>query len=421
MVAAEATAACRFRVLLLGAGESGKSTVLKQLRIAYGRGYSIEERAALLPACVDNALASMRILIDLAEAADTAAAAGKVESAAAAAAASAAAAAAAASSRNFFANGCETVEGVRTVAMIAALPPTPRTSRLPAPPRAARRASGVRGTMSGAGALPAPPPWQSAAAQQAADRALIRTLPAGASVDAHCAAAMARLWRRDKGIAAACAEAGLADTGSAYFLDRIEELVRPGAVPSLDDVLRVRICTTGIIEEAFTVDGAELVVIDVGGQRCERRKWLQAFAGVTAVIFVAALNEYDKHLAEDATRNRISESVELYAEVANAPWFKDAAVLLFLNKADLFTAKLDAGVPLRSDDAAAPRFLDYRGTTTREALAYLSERFTEHDRRADAGERKPYVTTAVDTGAMRAVLDGVKDFVLARNIAEVDL
>ena len=38
---------------------------------------------------------------------------------------------------------------------------------------------------------------------------------------------------------------------------------------------------------------------DVGGQRTERRKWIHCFDDVTAIIFVAALNEYDMMLEED--------------------------------------------------------------------------------------------------------------------------
>lgn len=34
-------------------------------------------------------------------------------------------------------------------------------------------------------------------------------------------------------------------------------------------------------------------LFDVGGQRNERRKWIHLFEGVTAVIFCAAISEYD--------------------------------------------------------------------------------------------------------------------------------
>lgn len=46
-------------------------------------------------------------------------------------------------------------------------------------------------------------------------------------------------------------------------------------LPTDDDILRVRIRTTGIIEEKFDLPshGKVLKVCDVGGQRSERRKW----------------------------------------------------------------------------------------------------------------------------------------------------
>lgn len=75
--------------------------------------------------------------------------------------------------------------------------------------------------------------------------------------------------------------------------------------------------TTGIVETTFTLkrhrfrferkndrDEAKTLfplcrIVDVGGQRSERKKWIHCFEGVTAVIFVSALNEYDLVLAED--------------------------------------------------------------------------------------------------------------------------
>ena len=40
-------------------------------------------------------------------------------------------------------------------------------------------------------------------------------------------------------------------------------------------------------------------LIDVGGQRTERRKWIHCFEGVTAILFITALSCYDQALAED--------------------------------------------------------------------------------------------------------------------------
>ena len=35
-------------------------------------------------------------------------------------------------------------------------------------------------------------------------------------------------------------------------------------------------------------------MVDVGGQRSERRKWIHCFEGVKAIIFLTAINEYDQ-------------------------------------------------------------------------------------------------------------------------------
>jgi len=40
-------------------------------------------------------------------------------------------------------------------------------------------------------------------------------------------------------------------------------------------------------------------MFDVGGQRSERKKWIHCFEGVTAIIFIVAMSEYDLVLAED--------------------------------------------------------------------------------------------------------------------------
>ena len=40
-------------------------------------------------------------------------------------------------------------------------------------------------------------------------------------------------------------------------------------------------------------------IVDVGGARSERRKWIQCFNDVRAVLFVCALSGYDRTLFED--------------------------------------------------------------------------------------------------------------------------
>jgi guanine nucleotide-binding protein subunit alpha len=58
-------------------------------------------------------------------------------------------------------------------------------------------------------------------------------------------------------------------------------------------------------------------MFDVGGQRDERRKWIQCFNDVTAIIFVTACSSYNMVLREDPTQNRLRESLDLFKSIWN--------------------------------------------------------------------------------------------------------
>lgn len=46
-------------------------------------------------------------------------------------------------------------------------------------------------------------------------------------------------------------------------------------------------------------------IVDVGGQKSERRKWIHCFENVTSLIFLASLSEYDQVLEERETIVRL--------------------------------------------------------------------------------------------------------------------
>jgi len=76
-----------------------------------------------------------------------------------------------------------------------------------------------------------------------------------------------------------------------YLTNHIERLSETGFMPTEEDVLRCRARTTGICELEFIADDHKFRVVDVGGQRSERKKWIHVFEGVVAIIFCVALNE----------------------------------------------------------------------------------------------------------------------------------
>ena len=84
-----------------------------------------------------------------------------------------------------------------------------------------------------------------------------------------------------------------------YFFGEMGRILDANYVPHEQDVLRSRVQTTGIIETNFRVDKLIYRMVDVGGQRSERRKWIQCFDDVQAILFICALSGYDMTLFED--------------------------------------------------------------------------------------------------------------------------
>ncbi|KAK2087004.1 hypothetical protein P7K49_032911 [Saguinus oedipus] len=81
-------------------------------------------------------------------------------------------------------------------------------------------------------------------------------------------------------------------------------------------------------------------MVDVGGQRSERRKWIHCFENVTSIMFLVALSEYDQVLVESDNENRMEESKALFRTIITYPWFQNSSVILFLNKKDLLEDKI---------------------------------------------------------------------------------
>jgi len=129
-------------------------------------------------------------------------------------------------------------------------------------------------------------------------------------------------------------------SNAALLLNSVERIGAVEYIPTSEDILCSRVRTTGIVEAQFSIDESTYRVLDVGGQRSERRKWINFFEGISALLFVIALDEYDMVLFEDNTTNRMKESMFLFEEMCNSSIFEKTPVILFLNKKDLFEEKI---------------------------------------------------------------------------------
>uniref|UniRef100_A0A1I8HWJ6 Guanine nucleotide-binding protein G(O) subunit alpha n=1 Tax=Macrostomum lignano TaxID=282301 RepID=A0A1I8HWJ6_9PLAT len=227
--------------------------------------------------------------------------------------------------------------------------------------------------------------------------------------------AMKRLWA-DGGVQSCFQRSNeyqLNDSAK-YFLDDLDRIGSPGFAPNEQDILRTRVKTTGIVEIHFTFKNVNFKLFDVGGQRSERKKWMHCFEEVTAIIFCVAMSEYDQLLHEDESTNRMQESLKLFDSICNNKWFVRTSIILFLNKKDLFAAKI-----VRSPINIC--FPEYTGNQEyNEAAAYIQAQFDAKNKSINK-EVYCHQTCATDTGNIEFVFDSVTDVVIANNLRRCGL
>ncbi|KAJ5267334.1 guanine nucleotide binding protein alpha subunit [Penicillium angulare] len=228
--------------------------------------------------------------------------------------------------------------------------------------------------------------------------------------------AMKDLWK-DPGVQKAIARSrrhALHDN-LLYFYNSIDRISAPGWLPDNQDMLQARLRTTGISESFFGLGCINWRMIDVGGQRSERRKWIHCFEDVGCLIFVVALSGYDQSLVEDQNANQMHEAMMLFDPLANGKWFKRKPIILFLNKIDLFKEKLVVS-PL------SQYFPDFTGSNIDfgAAAGYFTNRFHGINRTRD---REIYVhyTNATDSTLLKATMDSVQDMIIQKNLCSLNL
>jgi len=198
-----------------------------------------------------------------------------------------------------------------------------------------------------------------------------------------------------------------------FFLNKIDELAKPNFLTSDQDVVRCRARTTGIVENEFVIDKNRFKLVDVGGQRNERKKWIHCFENVTCVLYVVDISGYDGMLFEDETVNRVEESLNLFENLCNSKWFRDTSFILFLNKSDLFQEKVKK-VPL------TVCFPDYTGGNSYEAgISFFEQEFLKRNH-----YKKPiysHVTCATDSRIVGVIFNGVKDIVVREALVKAGL
>jgi len=310
------------KLLLLGAGESGKSTIAKQLRIIHQDGFDDDAKKGFIPLIHGNIITAINALI----------------------------------------------EGTKTLNIDTGDDIQDEIEKL--------EGTTLEGSMTSDVAAMVKKVWADAGIQKAYDER---------------------------------AQFQLSDSAK-YYLDDIDRLTADGYLPNEQDVLRSRAKTTGIIETSFELDGFTFVVIDVGGQRSERRKWIHCFEDVTAILFCAALSGYNQKLYEDDKTNRLHESLDLFKSICSSRWFQNTSIILFLNKRDLFEEKI-----LKHPLSVC--FPEYDGEDAYDpAKDYIKDKFIDEEITAGK-EVYTHFTCATDTGNIKVVFNAATDIILGQSMS----
>ncbi|XP_054162271.1 guanine nucleotide-binding protein G(s) subunit alpha-like [Oppia nitens] len=237
-----------------------------------------------------------------------------------------------------------------------------------------------------------------------------------------------------------------------YFLDKIDIIKAENYVPSDQDILNCRKRTSEIQRIEFEMKvplqfggGTQMFwMFDVGGQRGERRKWIQVFDGITAILFMVACSDFDMQLREDNQTNRLRESLDLFDDVWNSKFLIDAGFILFLNKQDILKEKIERGSKIENyfpeynnfimsskDGDPNDRYLKTR-SFIRELFLEITRKPPDHrkfstsDYVNDSSNAKKrgcfcHFTTATDTNNIRRVFEDVHTMIIIDSLTKIGL
>lgn len=147
----------------------------------------------------------------------------------------------------------------------------------------------------------------------------------------------------------------------------------------------------------------DLAVIELGGCRSERRKFIHALEEMQAIFFTAELNVYDNALlhGQEDRANIMGEQLVLFDSIVNTRYFPNCPVVLLLDGANAFRRKLAVSPVKRS-------FPEYEGDGTFEdAAQFFVCKFLELNR----AHRVifTYVYDSSDTQSVDRVLDSLEE------------
>jgi len=203
-----------------------------------------------------------------------------------------------------------------------------------------------------------------------------------------------------------------------YLIDNLDRFVAPDFTPSNEDILYARQRTTGTQTTTFITERYKWVLIDIGGQRPERQKWLDVIKeGIDCMIYFAALDEFNMESSEEKNKTKMEISLEVFSEVMKSEETQNVCSLIFLNKLDLFKKKIENDVTFKDFQTVFPDYKD--DADVNKASEYIRSLFVEKVP-GESAQDNLYVhtTCALDTRAMNIVFESIKDYIWKKRMED---
>lgn len=207
------------------------------------------------------------------------------------------------------------------------------------------------------------------------------------------------------------------DDSAVYMLDNLDRILSSQSeyLPSKADILHCRQRTLGIVEGEFEISGQIFKIVDVAGQRGARNKWIPLFQSAQACLFVCSLAGYNRYLLEDKEKLRIHEALDLFEDIINQRALARVPIILFMNKIDLFERDLQH-TSLRK---AFPQYSGPEGNAGA-AATFVKHRFKKRVRDPNR-QIVVHTTCATDTNQVGKILDSVTKIIIEKQLMAAGL
>jgi len=198
-----------------------------------------------------------------------------------------------------------------------------------------------------------------------------------------------------------------------YFVRRVHSLKEPPYfVPDWDSIMHSRRKTTGIVNiDRNYLDRISVTMALTGGQRSERKKWVNLYDSYRYIVYVASLVDFNRVLYEDDVTNRMVDSLSLFSELVQSDLLSDKPILLVLNKRDILCERFEnleqRKTIIQCISQLFPTETLDDDASVEDVIHLITKQYTDIYERFRAGKLIVLETSAVNTNESKQTLERI--------------